>query len=123
MESYQPEFFRILFEGRVLSEFYFSIAQYVSRQPSFPLDTSELQILFRPDHRKGFHAVDSEEFRKCVVASVEHIYEPGSWNDGHTFGHARRSCDVVEGGDMRFQIVKRVCLEAAFSLNFAQRSR
>lgn len=103
MESYRPEFFRILFEGRVLRELNLRVTENVSRQTPFPLEASELQVLLRPDHEEGFQSVDSEKFRKCVVASVEHIIRTQLIrDDGHCLRVVhRRGGDVVERGDMR----------------------
>ena len=123
MESYQPEFFRILFEGRVLRELNLRVTENVSRQTPFSLEASELQVLLRPDHEEGFQSVDSEKFRKCVVASVEHIIRTRLIrDDGHLRddGHClrvvhRRGGDVVERGDVCLQVVERVRLDASLS--------
>ena len=119
MESYQPEFFRILFEGCILCELNLRITENVLWQPPFPLDAPELQVMLRPDHEEGFQSVDSEKFRKCVVASVEHIIRAWLIRYG---GHGlrvmhRRGGYVVERGDVRLQIVERVRLEASLFLS------
>ena len=116
MESHQPEFLRILLEGGFFGKLYFRVAQHVFRHAPFPFDAFEFQVLLRPDHEEGFQAVDPEKLRKGVVAPVKHIVRAGFVRDG---GHGLRvmdgcRCNMVEGRDMRLQIIEHVRLDAAF---------
>ncbi len=117
VEPHKPKPAGELLRRGGLREQDFRIPQHVFRKPPTPFDAFELQVPLGADHKEGFCQADSPQLGEGVVATVENVVGPFlQRNRGHRPGIVDGGGgDMVEGRDLRLQVVKHMRLDSALA--------